>query len=404
MEYSDSETPIITTRKQGQRPHSIAGHPTTPGDKDELWWDEDFEDIPLTSTEPDSADAYIEDILSDTREDEFHDSQEHREFIVDGQFEDIDGYHGRIKVKDQVSQGDTDEWEDCETEEYWGSQVSSDSTGLGSKRTKSPNINHSLSPEDALRLNVALAQKNLNPDAPEFTPTSPLSPLSPEMMKTPEGHVKVGNWAEEMKTPTSGEKNLSFKSASPDSKEVSPSSPKGTTKGTSGGFPRKIEKDFVSPDKKDEIQDQRSSNIEDSRMTGKNEKECEKETISSQEEKNTKDSSESDSHGVDRKDCSPDRKHTTEKVESILSETAEEKSSVAESVANDGGVTAENADENKMQMAKPEQDSGSSNGSSGEVQDVAQDSTENLASNNEGPEGDKKVPEVGKKFQLFLII
>ena len=212
VEYSDSESPIITT-KSGTQPHStVSGqrNQSTSG-HDELWWDEDLDDIPLTSTEPDGADSHIEEILSDQQDEdgEFHDSQSHGEFIEDGQFEDIDGYGGGRIHHD--SQGDTDEWEDCETEEYFGTQSSDSSVPRGSK---SPSRVY-LSPEDTLKIKI------LNPDAPVFTPISPTSPLSPEMMKTPEGHVKVANWAEEMKTPTSA-KNLSFSSASPGSNENSP--------------------------------------------------------------------------------------------------------------------------------------------------------------------------------------
>lgn len=383
VEYSDSETPIITTRKQGQRPHSIAGHPTTPGDKDELWWDEDFEDIPLTSTEPDSADAYIEEILSDTHEDEFHDSQEHGEFIEDGQFEDIDGYHGHPKVPEHVSQGDTDEWEDCETEEFWGSQASTDSAGLGSKGTKSP-ANHSLSPEDALRLNV----KNLNPDAPEFTPTSPLSPLSPEMMKTPEGHVKVANWAEEMKTPSSGEKNISFKSASPASNE---DSPKGTKESLTS-LPRRIENDFESPKKDDNQSQGKKADETENEDNKKTEKEV-TDTFNSQNEKTVDDSSEKESTKTDQNE-SENSSPNGEKVVSSSGETTEEKSS-------SGGTTADKVkevgEETKQQMAKSELDSDSKDGSSKvEEKEVAQVSTENVESNKEGPDGDSKVPDEGK--------
>ena len=214
VEYSDSESPVITTTKSITQPHStVAGQRTqSTSGHDELWWDEDLDDIPLTSTEPDGADSHIDEILSDQQDDdgEFHDSQEHGEFIEDGQFEDIDGYHGnRIGHE---SQGDTDEWEDCETEEFFGTQSSDNSLPQGQK---SP-LRSYLSPEDDLKIKI------LNPDAPVFTPTSPLSPLSPEMMKTPEGHVKVPNWAEEMKTPTTA-KNISFSSASPGSNENSPS-------------------------------------------------------------------------------------------------------------------------------------------------------------------------------------
>ena len=216
VEYSDSESPVITTTKSVTQPHStVAGRRTqSTSGHDELWWDEDMDDIPLTSTELDSADCHIAEILSDPQEDQYHDSQEHGEFIEDGQFEDIDGYHdNRVG---QESQGDTDEWEDCETEEFIGTQSSEGSLTQMNKVS----LKNFLPEEDNIRINI-----NLNPDAPAFTPTSPtspLSPLSPGMMKTPEGHVKVSDWAEEMKTQTSAKKNISFSSTSPGSNESSP--------------------------------------------------------------------------------------------------------------------------------------------------------------------------------------
>ena len=223
MEYSDSESPVITTTKSVTQPHSTAAGRRTQslGGHDELWWDEDMDDMGLTSVELDSADTHIAEILSDPHGDEvYHDSQEHGEFIEDGQFEDIDGYHGNHGVR-QESQGDTDEWEDCETEEFIGTQSSEGSLTHVANKVSLKNF---LPPEEDIRINI-----NLNPDAPIFTPvspsssvSSPLSPLSPGMMKTPEGHVKVPDWAAEMKTPTSVKKNISFSSASPGSNTSSP--------------------------------------------------------------------------------------------------------------------------------------------------------------------------------------
>ena len=329
VEYSDSETPIITTRNKGQRPHSIAGHPTTPGDKDELWWDEDFEDIPLTSTEPDSADAHIEEILSDPQDDEYQDSQEQGEFIEDGQFEDIDGYHAHYKPQ-EISQADTDEWEDCETEEYYGTQESGDSAVVSNKGSKSPNAHHSLSPDDALRLSISAANaaKFLNPDAPIFTPgLSPTSPMSPEIMKTPDGHVKIQNWAEEMKSPVTSPENKSI-SASPVSNEASPKSKKGTkNEGTSQDLPRRLENELVSPEKK-EVEKKKDDETVENKSTSK----TTEETAKSNEcrEKSAKDNGAEHSEVVNSE-------ITEESVKSPIEEPTEK-------VESDSGKVTANSD------------------------------------------------------------
>lgn len=240
-----------------------------------------------------------------------------------------------------------------------------------------------------------MTQKNLNPDAPEFTPTSPLSPLSPEMMKTPEGHVKVTNWAEEMKTPTSGDKNASFKSASPVSNEGSPSGQEGI-KGTSESLPRRIEKDFVSPNK-----DEQSEN------EGSKEKDEKSGTDNSQKEKIDKDSCEEESKKTDIKESENAQKgeQTSELVEGSSGDTIEEKnSSVEETAKEEVEVTAEEGEETSKQMAKSEIDSDSKEGSSEEVEKVTQESTGNVESNTEGPEGDKKVSEEGKNVLTAVYV
>lgn len=410
VEYSDSETPIITTRKQGQRPHSIAGHPTTPGDKDELWWDEDFEDIPLTSTEPDSADAHIEEILSDPQEDDYHESGE---FIEDGQFEDIDGYHGHLKTQEQISQGDTDEWEDCETEEYFGTQESSDSAVVSNKGSKSPNAHHSLSPDDALKLSIT--GKVLNPDAPVFTPglspTSPLSPLSPEMMKTPEGHVKVENWAAEMKTPvTSPENNISAK-ASPVSSENSPASTKGNTKeGTSQVLPRRIENEFVSPEKEEKVKeggDVDNESTKDSKeKTAESSESRDESAVESSAENSEKVSNETDLEKSDHEESEKTPEvESVDNKESNLGETVADAvktaDAVEESTAEKKEETAVENEETK-QMAKTEDSETGRSQDPSEEESTTQDDVENAEGKTEGSSQNDIAPEQKGTVALFF--
>ena len=110
---------------------------------------------------------------------ELDDVLEHKELFKDDGMHDLEyDEEGHLLVGEgQTSQGDTDEWIDCTSEEICSTSQSQTSN------------------EADLRVNV-----HLNPDAPEFMPSSPVMPLSPESNKTPSGKEKVANWREtEMK-------------------------------------------------------------------------------------------------------------------------------------------------------------------------------------------------------------
>lgn len=137
VEYSDGEVPVAKPRK-GKNVGGTGGTTATHGAQtEELWWDED-DDLTM---------SLIQDGL------EGDEILEHRQLFDDNE------HCGSHEV---VVGDDEDEWEDCDDDYYSTekSQTSTDSRdGLHDKKLK--------------------VNTQLNPDAPEFTPTSPLSPASP---------------------------------------------------------------------------------------------------------------------------------------------------------------------------------------------------------------------------------
>ena len=148
VEYSDGEVPV------GKSPRGKPGAPgggtaTHGAQTEELWWDED-DDLTMS-------------LVQDGLEED--DVLEHRQL-----FEDADqGAHSNQEI---VVDEDEDEWEDCDDDSFYSkSQTSTDSReGFGQ-----------------LKVNT-----QLNPDAPEFTPTSPLSPPSPRSPREKRQKIKHG--------------------------------------------------------------------------------------------------------------------------------------------------------------------------------------------------------------------
>ncbi|XP_019930403.3 coiled-coil domain-containing protein 9 isoform X6 [Magallana gigas] len=108
---------------------------------EELWWDEEGDDIGL-------------ELQGISAEDEIFEQKE----LFDDYHEDgLDGKGCFEDAPGQPSQGDEDEWEDCTTSEDFSTDRSQSQTSV-SDDLSSP------------------LKVNLNPDAPVFTPTSPISP------------------------------------------------------------------------------------------------------------------------------------------------------------------------------------------------------------------------------------
>ena len=108
---------------------------------EELWWDEEGDDIGLELQGIAAEDDIFE-------QKELFDDYPHEGYDKNGCFEDAPG---------QTSQGDEDEWEDCTTSEDFSTDRSQSQTSVSDDLTSPLKV-------------------NLNPDAPVFTPTSPISP------------------------------------------------------------------------------------------------------------------------------------------------------------------------------------------------------------------------------------
>ena len=140
VEYSDGES---TPHESGVKPRS-----STTQAADELWWDEEADDVSLSLVGDSHEGIAPEDDIFEPKDlfdgslEEDHDGLEFHN----------DGYE-EAHVIGPTSQGDTDEWEDCEEEDVT-SKASQDS-----------------------------ASRNLNPEAPEFTPSSPGAVISPDVLK-----------------------------------------------------------------------------------------------------------------------------------------------------------------------------------------------------------------------------
>ncbi|XP_061172774.1 papilin-like isoform X4 [Saccostrea echinata] len=167
VEYSDGEN------EAHSGDHTAAHHKKAGPHAEELWWDEEGDDIGLELQGIPAEDDIFE------QKDLFNDY--HGEgYDKNGHFEDAPG---------QTSQGDDDEWEDCTTSEDFSTDRSQSQTSVSDDLTSPLKV-------------------NLNPDAPVFTPASPTSPsplaakvskeqkiekASPKEKKTKELKVGDGN-------------------------------------------------------------------------------------------------------------------------------------------------------------------------------------------------------------------
>lgn len=144
VEYSDGENEPHSGDQAEANQKKAGPH------AEELWWDEEGDDIGL-------------ELQGISAEDEIFEQKE----LFDDYHED--GLDGRGCFEDapgHPSQGDEDEWEDCTTSEDFSTDRSQSQTSV------SDDLNSPL-------------KVNLNPDAPVFTPTSPISPnpLSTKLSK-----------------------------------------------------------------------------------------------------------------------------------------------------------------------------------------------------------------------------
>ncbi|XP_061164923.1 uncharacterized protein LOC133173868 [Saccostrea echinata] len=135
VEYSDGEN------EAHSGDHTAAHHKKAGPHAEELWWDEEGDDIGLELQGIPAEDDIFE------QKDLFNDY--HGEgYDKNGHFEDARG---------QTSQGDADEWEDCTTSEDFSTDRSQSQTSVSDDLTSPLKV-------------------NLNPDAPVFTPASQTSP------------------------------------------------------------------------------------------------------------------------------------------------------------------------------------------------------------------------------------
>lgn len=135
VEYSDGENEPLGGDHPAAQPKKAGPH------AEELWWDEEGDDIGL-----ELQGITAEDDIFEQRE--LFDDYIGDEYNKDSRFEDAPG---------RTSQGDEDDWEDCTTSEDFSTDRSQSQTSV------SDDLNSSL-------------RINLNPDAPVFTPASPVSP------------------------------------------------------------------------------------------------------------------------------------------------------------------------------------------------------------------------------------
>ncbi|XP_056021187.1 coiled-coil domain-containing protein 9-like isoform X4 [Ostrea edulis] len=135
VEYSDGENEPLGGDHPATQPKKAGPH------AEELWWDEEGDDIGL-----ELQGITAEDDIFEQRE--LFDDYIGDEYNKDSRFEDAPG---------RTSQGDEDDWEDCTTSEDFSTDRSQSQTSV------SDDLNSSL-------------RINLNPDAPVFTPASPVSP------------------------------------------------------------------------------------------------------------------------------------------------------------------------------------------------------------------------------------
>ncbi|XP_063426349.1 filaggrin-2-like isoform X4 [Mytilus trossulus] len=151
VEYSDGEAPVRKTSTGKQKRGGATGTATHGAQTEELWWDED-DDLTM---------SLIQDGL------EGDDVLEHRPLFDDGE------HKGDEDTRDLVVGEDEDEWEDCDDDSFYSTEKSQTSTDS----------------REGYHGNQLTVNTQLNPDAPEFTPTSPLS--SPNSRSPREKRLKT---------------------------------------------------------------------------------------------------------------------------------------------------------------------------------------------------------------------
>ncbi|XP_076100279.1 uncharacterized protein LOC143069489 isoform X7 [Mytilus galloprovincialis] len=151
VEYSDGETPVRKSSTVKQKRGEATGTATHGAQTEELWWDED-DDLTM---------SLIQDGL------EGDDVLEHRPLFDDGE------HKGDEDTRDLVVGEDEDEWEDCDDDSFYSTEKSQNSTDS----------------REGYHGNQLTVNTQLNPDAPEFTPTSPLS--SPNSRSPREKRLKT---------------------------------------------------------------------------------------------------------------------------------------------------------------------------------------------------------------------
>ncbi|VDI82694.1 Hypothetical predicted protein [Mytilus galloprovincialis] len=151
VEYSDGETPVRKSSTVKQKRGEATGTATHGAQTEELWWDED-DDLTM---------SLIQDGL------EGDDILEHRPLFDDGE------HKGDEDTQDLVVGEDEDEWEDCDDDSFYSTEKSQNSTDS----------------REGYHGNQLTVNTQLNPDAPEFTPTSPLS--SPNSRSPREKRLKT---------------------------------------------------------------------------------------------------------------------------------------------------------------------------------------------------------------------
>lgn len=190
---------------------------------DELWWDEEADDAILLTGLVDDSDLF----------DSLTDEQSNLQLVHNGnrvnQDEEEDHLSGR-QSSHITSQGDTDDWVDCsDDEEFYASNEELQSLSLEDGDVVNCQdmkiaVDNKKEEDDMAARQIELekstiSEKEKSEKSSESTPrvsserettplrlecqkpvqqTSPTSPFSPEMMKTPPGHVKVDNWAVEV--------------------------------------------------------------------------------------------------------------------------------------------------------------------------------------------------------------
>ncbi|XP_052106984.1 uncharacterized protein LOC127739342 isoform X3 [Mytilus californianus] len=162
VEYSDGEAPVRKSSNGKQKRGGATGTASHGAQTEELWWDED-DDLTM---------SLIQDGL------EGDDVLEHRPLFDDGEHE------GEEDTHELVVGDDEDEWEDCDDDSFYSTEKSQTSTDS----------------REGYHGNQLTVNTQLNPDAPEFTPTSPLSSPSSRSPREKRLKTKHGQNGQRSKT------------------------------------------------------------------------------------------------------------------------------------------------------------------------------------------------------------